>query len=701
MLPTRIFLFLYIGAVFLLSGQNLFAAQSWPQKNDYVTLQLISSHNSVASSSELYVALQTELEAHWHTYWRNPGDSGEPVEISWELPDGVSLAGELSWPVPQRIPVGPVVNYGFEGQPLFIQKFKLEDVPQSGELEFRAIVHYLVCKDICIPGHADLSLFLRIGETRRDALGISLIEAALVQRPVADDSQISGGVIRYGDELRLSFAPLKSEIEAKSVYFFPFKQGILNHSAPQQLTQGSQGATLSTVADYIWQQSPPPSHVQGWLTYQSDQQTYVRQLQLTVGTDVAIGEPLQPAESFRFYAFFTAFLAALVGGIILNLMPCVFPVIALKALAFSAHRDVQQTHQQAWSYVAGVLSCFLILALLLLGLKTAGMQIGWGFQLQSPVMIAALSMLFFVIGLNLIGGFEWGGEWQNIGDSLTRKGGLSGSFFTGMLAVIVATPCTVPFMAGAIAYALTQGALISLTVFMALGLGMALPFLLLAYCPPVAARLPRPGKWMIVLRQALAFPVFATVIWLIWVLDLQAGAQALLRLLVAMLLLGFALWCLRFKTGWVKMISWACLASALIIPMSIKPQAQDNIQLTHRSWSPQRVHQLQAEGRAVFVNFTAAWCITCKVNELTVFSREDVKALFQDTNTAYLVADWTNKNAQIAHEIARHGRAGVPLYLLYPPITEGEQVSPDILPQILNRTVLHSALERANRSQNN
>ena len=357
-------------------------------------------------------------------------------------------------------------------------------------------------------------------------------------------------------------------------------------------------------------------------------------------------------------------------------------------MAKTAHGERAAIRREGWAYTAGVLVTFVLLAIFIIGLKAGGASIGWGFQLQSPWLVGLLALLLFAIGLNLLGVYEIGGGLQNAGGGLIEKSGPMRSFLTGILAVIVATPCTAPFMAGAVGLALASSAGVTLSIFLALGLGFALPFLLIAYVPGLLSRLPKPGPWMETFKQLLAFPMFGAAIWLIWVLSLQAGAPGILRILSSLLVLGFGIWLFKGKSNVVRLIGGVFCALALLTALSVRPE-DSAAELHATAWSPQIVTQLQSEGRPVFVDFTAAWCVTCKVNEGLVLNRAKTKSLFERTDTAFLVADWTNRDDIIAAELKRFGRAGVPLYLVYKPNTK----EPEILPQTLSYKVLKEALE--------
>jgi len=662
-----------------------FASQSVPVDTGKVTASLVSSHDSVAPGQEFYIALRTVLDEHWHTYWRNPGDSGEPVQIEWELPEGVT-AGDINWPLPRPIATGPIINYGFEGAPLFPVKFTVaDDIAPGSVITIRSNFYYLVCKDVCIPEQGSATLPIAVSEPAEDTRGKTEIDAALAATPKR--GSVQGGIKKIGESLEMSFTNLPQANFSKA-YFFPYEQGILGHSEAQVITQGVNGLGLITKPDYIWDNATPKTF-DGILTYEEDGQLK------GVGEVMDIGAAsVSPKAVIGGVTLWTAIFGALIGGLILNLMPCVFPVISIKALSIakSAHGERAAIKREAWLYTAGVIATFLLLTVILLALKAGGAEIGWGFQLQSPKVVAALAVLLFVIGLNLLGAFEIGGGLQNTGAELTQKSGALGSFFTGALAVIVATPCTAPLMAGAVGYALAAPAIVTLAVFMALAIGFALPFLLIAYVPGLLSKLPKPGPWMVRFKEILAFPMFAAAIWLVWVLSLQAGEDGVLFVLCAMLAVGLAIWCFKRKGIIGKVLGAVSVLAAIALPLSITVNAvAANLsagKLEAETWSPARVAELQAEGRSIFVDFTAAWCVTCKVNEKVVLNKAKTQTLFKDTNTAFLIADWTNKDAIIAAELAKYGRAGVPLYLVY----SNNSVNPVILPQVLSHDVIKDAI---------
>ena len=695
---TRIIVKIWVWLIALLMTQFAVAAESAPIDTGKVVAQLVSTHDQVMPGETFHVALKTKLDDHWHTYWRNPGDSGEPVHIRWQLPDGVST-GAIVWPLPAPIATGPIINYGFEGTPYFPVPFTVsEDAKLGDSLEISANVYYLVCYDVCIPEQANLSLSVQLGPSQEDTLNKAGIDNALLDAPKRGQAQ--GGIELDGFDVAMTVNNLPSDVDLSESYVFVYDQGYLLHSEPQAPVFGSEGIKLTTKADYLWDDNPPMA-LDAVVRYKRGGKFYGEILTFNVGQAVPIGTidsqadtPVSGAAHSSGLNIWTALIGALLGGLILNLMPCVFPVISMKALSIAkaAHGDVQTIRREAWFYTIGVLVTFLALTILLLALKSAGAQIGWGFQLQSPILVGMLALLLFIIGLNLLGLFEFGTRLQNVGGDLGRSGGARGAFFTGMLAVIVATPCTAPFMAGAIGYALAQPAAITVIVFLALAAGFALPFLLIAYMPSALRLLPKPGLWMVRFKELLSFPMFAAAIWLVWVVVQQAGDMGLLIILSAMLLFALGLWMLKSPKSLVKALAIAAMIAGAALPLKLQVSQQTSTAKAAHStaWSPAAVQAALSEGKTVFVDFTAAWCVTCKVNERLVLSLPKVQARLADDDIVFMVADWTNKNDEIAQELARHGRSGVPLYLVYS--SGNNAVSPEILPQILSQNIVLSAL---------
>ncbi len=674
------------------------ARQSLPVDTGKVTASLISSHDSVAPGQSFYVALRTDLDEGWHTYWRNPGDSGEPVQINWILPSNMS-AGDIHWPLPKPIPTGPIVNYGFEGTPLFPVEFIAPANAKTGDiLTLKSEFYYLVCKDVCIPENGTAQILIEIGDTVTDDEWREPIEKALELSP--RKAGVNGAIDNANNRIQMTFTDLPKGDVSKS-YFFPYPQGVLQHSQPQEVQIGADGLRLETAPDYLWDEGDIPKNISGILTYTDNGIYRGVEVDLTVNSTVDIGaiSSSKASPSIGDITVWSALIGAFLGGIILNIMPCVFPILSLKALSLAktAHNDRSANRKSAWAYTIGVLTTFILIAIILVIIKSTGAQIGWGFQLQSPKIVGWLAILLFVIGLNLLGVFEFGAGLQNTGASLTKKDGFAGSFFTGALAVIVATPCTAPFMATAIGYALAQPALIMFIVFIALGFGFALPFLILGYMPALLTILPKPGPWMVRFKECLAFPMFAAAIWLVWVLSFQAGANGVAIILTSTMFMAFAIWLFKAHAKWTKILAGLAICIALSLPVTLSPSAATpsldpvTAQTDTQIWSQEAVAQNLAQGRSVFVDFTAAWCVTCKVNERLVLNTKAVQTLFSETQTTILIADWTNKNDVIASELQRYGRAGVPLYLVFTPKTGAEKGI--VLPQTLSYDVIKEALE--------
>jgi len=695
----RNFLFICLAIVAFWVAPVSQAAESDPIKSGRVVAQLVTSYDVAAPGQDIFIALSMRLEPHWHTYWRNAGGPGEPAEMHWDMPDTISI-GEIIWPLPQIVTTGPIINYAFEDRLLLPMPLRISKDAKPGEtITIKAQASYLVCYEVCLPEMAELTLPLVVGEPVKDARWSANIERTIKNAPKPENLQASAVLV--DGALHVDIAGSTLDFSAiKNPYFFPYEQDLINASAKQIVQSGETGVRFNLEPSFGLQDGI--KNVPGVLAFEEKTEdgwerrgiVVVAEAGGSVMTGISDIKP-SPRKSMGLWA---ALVGAFIGGLILNLMPCVFPVLSLKALGFAraAHEDRDVIRKHGWLYTAGVMLSFLALAAIILALKAGGASIGWGFQLQNPVLVGALAALFFIIALNLFGLFTIGGRLQNTGSDLASGGGAKGAFFTGVLAVIVATPCTAPFMAGALGFAFSQSALMLIFIFMALGAGFALPFLALSYAPGLLARLPKPGPWMDTFKQFLAFPMLAAAIWLIWVISVQTGAGGVLRLLSAMLLFGFAVWLWKFK-GWVAKIALVAsllLGAYLVKELSVAEREQEFSSLPQSSiWSPERLAELRAEGHIVFVDFTAAWCVTCKANEVGVLHKPKVQELFVRTDTVVLVADWTRRDDVITKELTRHGRSGVPLYLVYSPGIDDTE--PQILPQILTYKIVEKALEKA------
>ncbi|ODT85480.1 protein-disulfide reductase DsbD domain-containing protein [Phenylobacterium sp. SCN 70-31] len=688
------------------------AASAQPVNTGHLTAELVSAVQGVAPGQTIQVALRQDIQKDWHTYWRNAGDSGEATQIAWTLPTGWSASG-FTWPTPHRIPFGPLVNYGYEGEVLLPMTVTAPaGATPGGTVTLRAKATFLVCADICIPEEATLALALPVTAQPAPA---DPRWGARIERAVAEAPKPAGLVAafeRSGEVLKLAVtgAPLKGR-DLAGAYFFPFSGTVIDHAKPQAIERGPEGLTLSIAPGYDFQSPTPPTEVAGVLAL--DGAAY--EVTAVAGPPPAGAAGLGPPPARAgpgggvSLGLISAAVFAFAGGLILNLMPCVFPVLAMKAASLAGHGGAGgDARRQGLAFGAGVVASFLALAGGLIALRAAGLEAGWGFQLQDPTVVAVLALIMLAVALNLSGVFEIGASFQGVGSGLAARGGLSGAFFTGVLAVVVAAPCTAPFMGPAMGWAMVQPPVAALTVFLALALGFALPFVALAFIPGLVERLPRPGPWMDVFRKALAFPMYAAVVWLVWVLTVQVGPDAVPRILGAGVVLALAGWLYgaaqrrAIVGGRTLGLSGAAvaLAVAAVAGGAVWPTyavATDGIsgsaELDDEAYTPERLAALRAEGRPVLVNYTAAWCVSCQVNDRVALSTRGVAEALDRNNAVYLKADWTRRDAGIAAELASFGRAGVPLYLVY----GADGGDPAILPAILTEGLVVKALDAAGK----
>jgi thiol:disulfide interchange protein/DsbC/DsbD-like thiol-disulfide interchange protein len=717
--PTHLLRFLSIAAFALACSATAHAADS--ARTDEVAVRLFAATTSVQPGQALQVGLQQRLAEHWHTYWINPGDSGLATTIAWTLPAGAS-AGPIQWPVPARYSIGPITNYGYADEVTLPSVVHVPASLKDGDrFELKAKVDWLVCKDVCIPQNANLSLTLPV----RAAVPVPGADAALLQQaaarlPTRPDAAWPALSWRAEGERRLLTLPDASALPAHDeAYFYPRQWGRVAHAQPQTLARNGKAWTLSAIAG----DSPPQAGDAADGVLVLSQGGRVVQA-LAFGHDPApvqpvAGEAPPEARSFSTAAtspppavggdtpsFALALGLALLGGLILNLMPCVFPVLTIKALSLlqSAQGSRRTVRLHGLAYLAGVLLSFALLAGVLIVLKAGGTAAGWGFQFQSPAFVLLMALLMFGVGLSLSGVITLGGSVTGLGQGLAERQGWSGSFFTGVLATVVATPCTAPFMGAAIGYAVSQPAWVTLAVFLALGLGLALPYLALCEWPALQRRLPRPGAWMDRLKQALAFPMYASAAWLAWVLARQSGPEALAVLLAAAVLLGFAAWLYGSSGGWRTRAGRVATGAAALIAVAAvavgtlqvgtHPSPQATAQATAQDgwepYSPERLAALRQEGKPVFINLTADWCITCLVNERVALGTQRVDEAFRNAGVIRLKGDWTRGDERITRLLAEHGRSGVPLYLFYP--AGNTQAAPQVLPQLLTPELVLTAL---------
>ena len=693
-------LFLAIAAIAAAPGVH--AASSL--KTEHVEAELVTDESSAQPGRPTLVGLKLRMAPEWHTYWKNPGDSGLPTKIQWTLPEGWK-AGAIQWPYPQPLPVGPLMNYGYDDEVVLLTELTPPAGAGESSARIKAHAEWLVCKDICVPEKGDLDIALPVSKAppAKNPTFQAHIERARNQLPVdvagwKSEASMGGSAL----VVRLT-APEGSEPPAQA-RFFPEREGLIEPAAPEKITRAGRTLTIEMkLAD------PAPADVKTLAGVAvSDSGWQGSGGRKAMGVMTAVGNaPLAPAggstDSRAGENLGGGTLAALafafIGGVLLNLMPCVFPVLGIKVMGFvrHAHGDERAMKTQGIVFCAGVVLSFLVLAGLMLALRAGGMQLGWGFQLQSPVFVTLLAALFFVLALNLSGVFEWGAFAQSMTSSISARGRYADAFLSGVLATAVATPCTAPFMGAAVGFTITQDSLHSLAVFAAIGLGMGVPVLALSYFPAALKRLPRPGPWMETFKQVLAFPLYATVAWLTWVLGAQAGNDAVLALLAGLVLIALGAWMQGRAANasgiWRSTLAAIFVAVGIVVAVPGSPggrEAPMAREETWQEWSPEKVKMLVASGRPVFVDFTAAWCVTCQVNKRVALYNIQVAQAFATRDVATLKADWTRQDARITAALASLGRNAVPVYALYVPGEAG----PRLLPEVLTPSLVLEEIQR-------
>ena len=692
------------------------AAGAAPVKTGHVTAELVAEQQALVPGETATVALRLAIEPGWHTYWRNPGESGLPTTLEWRLPPGYA-AGSIAWPAPRALPAGPLVNYGYQGQVFHLVALTVPaDARPGTDAALAARADWLVCKETCIPEGADLTLTLPVAaRAAADARWQPQIAKTRDDLPRATPAA-------WNAQARASGATITLQVAAgadpqQRMQFFANREREIEPSSAQRLSQRDGRVDLLLPVSH--EAAPGLARLQGVLTAEPGfrvEGRIVRAVAIDVpvaGTALAGPKPAQDASTADFRASSAAatslslplaLVFALGGGLLLNLMPCVFPVLSLKALALvtSGAHNRAAVRREGVAFAAGVIVAFVMLGAAIVGLRAAGEQLGWGFQLQSPAVVSALALLFFVMALNLSGVFEFGTLLPSALASWSHSNRNANALASGVLAVAIASPCTAPFMGAALGYALAENASVTFAVFVALGIGMALPYVALAWFPAWRRVLPRPGAWMVQLKQLLAFPLYATVAWLVWVLGAQVGNDAVMRIGATLVLVAFALWAWRMWRGGGR-FAWATAAiiGAIVgaaIAWPLLGADRDRLAAvdartgvaSNDGWEPysaQRVAELVAQGRPVFIDFTAAWCVTCQVNKRLVLTDAGVRGAFALVDAALLRADWTRRDPAITRALSALGRSGVPVYVLY---RKGGE--PLLLPEVLQRQALIDAI---------
>jgi thiol:disulfide interchange protein DsbD len=699
---------LFIASCVLATGA---IAQNSP-KNTVTTEQVqaeLMAHapDGVDPGKTVWVGLQLRHQPDWHTYWKNSGDSGLATSLSWTLPAGV-LAGDIAWPLPVKIPIGNLANYGYDNTvllpvPLTITPDFKPSVLKP-ELEVKLQASWLVCKLECVP--QDGEFVLRIPVRGSTAMQGAAFDAAFRAQPQALSQ--AGSIAIEGRTLKVSVIGLPASLQGQTLDFFPETPEIIETAA--QWTQHWQGAVWTAAVPIAKHRSGDPAVMPLVLAAKlgGERLGFITQAKVT-GTWPVMA-PISPAGATTQSpqpitgsgpanlpsSLWLALLGALLGGLILNLMPCVFPVLAIKVVGFARHGGHPRRQRVGGlAYSAGVVLSFVALGALMLVLRGAGAQLGWGFQLQSPAMVAALAVLFTVIGLNLAGVFEFGQFVPSRVALLEAKNPSINAFLSGILAVVIASPCTAPFMGASLGLALALPALQALAIFATLGLGMALPYLAASWSPALARKLPRPGAWMATFRHAMAFPMFATVVWLVWVLGQQSGINGAASLLALLLGLALLIWTLGLRGRSRVVMTTLGVAIFALLMASIGQNVTKPLENTSnpadtalwQPWTPGKVDQALARGAPVFVDFTAAWCVTCQYNKSTTLASTELLADFARKKVTLLRADWTRRDPAITAALARLGRNGVPVYVLY---QAGR--APVVLSEILSVAEVRSAL---------
>jgi thiol:disulfide interchange protein/DsbC/DsbD-like thiol-disulfide interchange protein len=664
-----------------------------PDPKDLVKAELVAEAAALAPATTLWADLHLQIKPGWHIYWRNPGDSGLPTAIEWSLPSGFS-AGDILWPVPEHFVQNGIGNYGYAGSADLLVPFSAPEELVAGDTAVLAAeASWLVCADICIPGGAKLSLSLpvAVGPVAPDPAVAALFAQTRRLLPLA--APFETRFVSEASEYRLLVPEdAVSGLRDPTGVFFPNDDRLIDHAAEPRSSRRADG--LEIVLQKPAAAAAVPATFDGVLVLRGGD-----------GVERAFEISANPAAvlpSANSLAWWEAMLLAFLGGVVLNAMPCVFPILSLKllSLAGQAHGSRSERLGNGLAYTAGVLASFALLGGGLLALRTGGQAIGWGFQLQTPAFVAVIAYLLFALGLSLSGVAAFGAGLAGTGGRLTGRSGLTGTFFTGVLATIVATPCTAPFMGAALGFALIASGWVAIGIFLALGLGLAAPYLAATIIPGWPRVLPRPGAWMDVVKQLLAFPLYATVAWLLWVLIQQVEPGASLAALLGLVLVGFAVWIYgrtRLATASGRRLG-AGLAAAgaaaalLLIASFATPEAgmvntapQDR--LVYEPFTVERLSALEAAGKPVFVNLTASWCVTCLINERVALDSDAVRQAFVARGIVALKGDWTSQNPEITALLQQFGRSGVPLYLLYS--GKGEPV---ILPQILTASGVLDAL---------
>ncbi len=664
------------------------------------TTRLIAEKTAFAPGETMWVALDQQLRDGWHVYWKNPGDSGLPLELNWRLPEGY-VAGSVVYPTPERIPVGPLANFGHHGAPVFL--IPITAPASAGEsVDIGVDATWLICEEVCIPESATFRLTLPVSAAAeinpQNAAVFSAARAAAPKPFASPPLEGAATLTVYGDALLLSARLAGDSVSnVQDAFFFPEEEGLIEPAAAQpiQLADGGFALRLTPGFAFDAEASGPAAGV----VVITDRAGARQGFELTAPRERAPPDALAPtfAENRAGQSSVQGppgdgsigparlawlFTAAFLGGALLNLMPCVFPILFIKAASFvkSSASDRSTIMRHGVVYTAGVVVTFLLLGGALLALRAGGEQVGWGFHLQSPIVVLLSAYVLFLVGLNLAGVFTVGESLQNVGAAAARREGDAGAFFTGALAVAVAAPCIGPLLSAPMGAAIMLPPAAGLAIFLAMGLGLAAPYLALSWSPQLARALPRPGPWMKTFKQALSFPVFAAAAYFLWVLAAQSGSTGLARAFAGLVMLGAAAWLFELAktSARGRRVAQSLAVAALIAAIAptfglrLAPEAEAAETGAYGAiaalpYDQAEIARQRAEGVGVFVDFTAAWCVTCQVTKLTVLSRPSIAEAFRRSGATLMAADWTRRDPEITAALESFGANGVPLYVYYPP----------------------------------
>jgi len=682
-------------------------AQLFGSGPSHVKAQLISEVTSIQPGHSFWLAVRLKMDAHWHVYWRNVGDTGLPTSFDWQLPEGFS-ADSLQWPFPERIVEDPLVVYGYHNTQYFLTKINpSSSVKVGNKIKIGVKVSWLVCRESCVPG--DTTLFIELPVENHppttDLKWTETFAKARSKLPLIHSDWRFSASIQDNNLVIQAMPPQWFKAEITTLTFFPYQTDLIQYKASQKFKKQGGSYRLTIPLDPEQKNYPDTLkgiivNPQGWRGPNSEPAAEVI---------IPFQDKLAPVSGDKVASIWIAILFAFLGGIILNLMPCVLPVLSIKIMSLikQAHDENTKPWKHGLVFTLGVLSAFWALAIILLLLKAGGAHLGWGFQLQSPAFVIIISVLLFLFGLSLLGVFEIGTSLTTVGGASSKYHGLTSSFISGIIATIVATPCTAPFMGTALGYALVQPGWVAITVFTFLGLGMAAPFFIVSSIPALIRFIPKPGRWMQSLEQFMGFLLLATVLWLLWVLGIQVGTNALLLILAGLLITAIGAWIYGRWGNLVmpkrtRIIAWI-LALIFVIGANGYVLANlDKFAVTRQNtsgnsegiaWQPfseEKVAQLRAEHKAVFIDFTAAWCLSCQVNDQVAFSSEEVQRKFKELQIVPLRADWTSRDEAIGKALAKYGRNSVPLYVFY---AAGPNSKAKILPQIITPGIVLEAIE--------